>query len=49
MQQLFKLSATPMAGLWAMALMAAATPASAGEYCRQDAISAMRSCSYAYA
>jgi hypothetical protein len=47
MQQFFKLSAAPMAGLWAMALMAVATPASAGEFCRQDAISGMRSCGYA--
>jgi hypothetical protein len=47
MQQLFRLSAAPMAGLWAMALVAAATPASAADYCRQDAISGMRSCSYA--
>jgi hypothetical protein len=47
MQRFFRLSAAPMAGLWAMALVAVATPASAGEYCRQDAISGMRSCSYA--
>ena len=49
MQQLFKLSAAPMAGLWAMALVAVATPASAGpnEYCRQDVTSGMRSCSFA--
>jgi hypothetical protein len=47
MQQLFKLSAVPMAGLWAMALVAIATPASAADYCRQDAISGMRSCGYA--
>jgi hypothetical protein len=47
MQQLFKLGAAPIAGLWAMALVAIATPASAAEYCRQDAISGMRSCSYA--
>jgi hypothetical protein len=47
MQQFFRLSAAPFAGLWAMALVAAATPASAAEYCRQDAISGMRSCSYA--
>jgi hypothetical protein len=47
MQQLFKLSAAPMAGLWAMALVAIATPASAADYCRQDAISGMRSCGYA--
>ena len=46
---LFKLSAAPMAGLCAMTLVAVATPASAGtnEYCRQDAISGMRSCSFA--
>jgi hypothetical protein len=47
MLQLFKLSAAPMAGLWAMALVAIATPASAADYCRQDAISGMRSCGYA--
>jgi hypothetical protein len=49
MQQLFKLSAAPMAGLFAMALVAVATPASAGsnEYCRQDVSSGMRSCSFA--
>ena len=50
MQQLFKLSAAPMAGLCAMALVAIATPttpASAAEFCRQDAISGMRSCGYA--
>jgi hypothetical protein len=49
MQQLFKLSAAPVAGLFAMALVAAATPASAGpnEYCRQDVTSGMRSCSFA--
>jgi hypothetical protein len=47
MQHLFRLSAAPMAGLWAMALVAVATPASAADYCRQDAISGMRSCGYA--
>jgi hypothetical protein len=49
MQQLFRLSAAPMAGLWATALVALATPASAGpnEYCRQDVTSGMRSCSFA--
>ena len=47
MQQLFRLSAAPVAGLWAMALVAIATPASAADYCRQDAISGMRSCSFA--
>jgi Protein of unknown function (DUF3551) len=49
MQQFFRLSAAPMAALWAMAMVAVAvaTPASAGEFCRQDAISGMRSCGYA--
>jgi hypothetical protein len=47
MQQFFRLSAAPMAGLCAMALIAIATPASAADYCRQDAISGMRSCGYA--
>jgi hypothetical protein len=50
MQRLFKLSTAPMAALWAMALVAIAapaTPASAADYCRQDAISGMRSCSFA--
>jgi Protein of unknown function (DUF3551) len=48
MQQLFRLSPAPTAGLWAMALVAVATPASAGssEYCRQDVTSGMRSCSF---
>jgi hypothetical protein len=46
MQQLFRLSAAPVAGLFAMALAAITTPASAADYCRQDAISGMRSCSY---
>src|SRR3981189_59828 len=48
MQQLFKLSAAPVAGLFAMALVAMATPASAGpnEYCRQDITSGMRSCGF---
>ena len=36
-----------MAGLWAIALVATATPAAAAEFCRQDAISGMRSCGYA--
>jgi hypothetical protein len=49
MQQLFRLGAAPMAGLCAMALVALATPASAGsnEYCRQDVTSGMRSCGFA--
>ena len=47
MQHFFGLSAAPLAGLWAVALVAITTPASAGEYCGQDVISGMRSCSYA--
>jgi Protein of unknown function (DUF3551) len=47
MQHFFRLSAAPVAGLWAMALVAVATPGSAAEFCRQDAISGMRSCGYA--
>jgi hypothetical protein len=46
MKQLLKLTATPAAALFALALAAMATPASAGEYCRQDVTSAMRSCSF---
>ena len=47
MQQSFKLRATPLAGLYAMAWVAVAMPASAGpyEYCRMDT-SGMRSCSF---
>jgi Protein of unknown function (DUF3551) len=46
MKQLFKLTATPAAALFALALTAMATPASAAEYCRQDVTSGMRSCSF---
>jgi hypothetical protein len=46
MKQFLKLTATPAAALFALALAAMATPASAGEYCRQDVTSAMRSCSF---
>jgi hypothetical protein len=47
MQRFFRVSAAPMVGLWAMALVGLATPAPAADYCRQDAISGMRSCGYA--
>jgi hypothetical protein len=47
MQRLFRLNAVAIAGLWAMASIAFTMPASAADYCRQDAISGMRSCSYA--
>jgi hypothetical protein len=46
MKQLLKLTAAPAAALFALALIATATPASAGEYCRQDITSGMRSCSF---
>jgi hypothetical protein len=46
MKQFLKLTATPAAALFALALAAMATPASAAEYCRQDVTSGMRSCSF---
>jgi Protein of unknown function (DUF3551) len=46
MKQLLKMSAAPATALFAMAFVAMATPAAAGEYCRQDVTSAMRSCSF---
>ena len=46
MKQLFKITAAPAAALFALALTAMATPAAAGEYCRQDITSGMRSCSF---
>jgi Protein of unknown function (DUF3551) len=46
MRQLLNLTATPAAALFALALAAMATPASAAEYCRQDVTSGMRSCSF---
>jgi Protein of unknown function (DUF3551) len=46
MKRLLKITAAPATALFAMAFVAMATPASAGEYCRQDVTSAMRSCSF---
>jgi len=46
MKQLLKIAAAPAAALFAMAFVAIASPASAGEYCRQDVTSGMRSCSF---
>jgi uncharacterized protein DUF3551 len=46
MKQLWKLSTAPLVTLSALAFVATATPASAGEYCRQDVTSGMRSCSF---
>ena len=46
MKQLLKLTAAPATALFAMAFVAMATPASAGEYCRQDVTSAMRTCGF---
>jgi Protein of unknown function (DUF3551) len=47
MKQFFKLTAAPAAAMFALALMAMATPASAapGEFCRTDT-SGMRGCGY---
>jgi hypothetical protein len=47
MKQLLKLSAAPITALSALAFVAMATPASAGEYCRKDVTSAVVSCSFA--
>jgi hypothetical protein len=44
MKQFLKITATP--ALFALAFAAMATPAAAGEYCRQDITSGMRSCSF---
>jgi Protein of unknown function (DUF3551) len=46
MRQLLKLTVAPAAALFALALVGVATPAAAGEYCRQDISSGMRSCSF---
>jgi hypothetical protein len=46
MKQLLKITAAPGTGLFAMAIVAMATPAAAGEYCRQDVTSHMHSCSF---
>jgi hypothetical protein len=48
MKQLLKMTAAPATALFALAFvtLTSATPAAAGEYCRQDVTSAMRSCSF---
>jgi hypothetical protein len=48
MKQLLKFSAAPVTALFALAFVGMATPAAAAkyEYCRQDAISGMRSCAF---
>jgi hypothetical protein len=46
MRQLLKLTVAPAAALFALALVGMATPAAAGDYCRQDISSGMRSCSF---
>ena len=48
MKQLLKLTVAPASALFALALVAMTTPASAGpnEYCRQDITSGMRSCGF---
>jgi hypothetical protein len=46
MKRLLKITAAPATALFALAFVATATPAAAGEYCRQDVTSGMRSCSF---
>jgi hypothetical protein len=48
MKRLLKLASAPATALFALALLATATPAAAGpnEYCRTDVTSGMRSCSF---
>jgi hypothetical protein len=47
MKQLLKMTAAPSAALFALALVAMMpATANAGEYCRTDVTSAMRSCSF---
>jgi hypothetical protein len=48
MKTILKMAVAPATALFALAFVALATPtaASAGEYCRQDITSGMRSCSF---
>src|SRR5580693_856224 len=46
MKQLLQSSAASIAALSALAMVAFATPASAGEYCRKDVTSVVVSCSF---
>ena len=46
MKQFLKMSAAPITALCALAFVAVATPASAGEYCRKDVTSAVVSCGF---
>ena len=46
MKQFLRMSAAPATALFALAYVAFATPASAGEYCRKDVTSAVTSCSF---
>jgi hypothetical protein len=46
MKQLLQSGAASIAALSALAFVAFATPASAGEYCRKDVTSAVVSCSF---
>ena len=46
MKNLLTLTAALIAALCALAFVASATPASAGEYCRRDITSYMLSCSF---
>ncbi len=46
MKQLLKITVAPATAFFALAFVAMATPAAAGEYCRQDVTSHMSSCSF---
>ena len=46
MKQFSRMTAAPATALFALGLVAFATPASAGEYCRKDVTSAITSCSF---
>jgi hypothetical protein len=46
MRHVLKMAAAPATALFALAFVTMATPAAAGDYCRQDATSGMRGCGY---
>ncbi|MDB5603266.1 MAG: hypothetical protein JWP25_166 [Bradyrhizobium sp.] len=46
MKQVLIMTAAPATAMFALAFLTMATPASAAEFCRQDATSGMRGCGY---
>jgi Protein of unknown function (DUF3551) len=46
MKNILSMTGAPATAMLALAFVALATPAAAGEYCRQDITSGMRSCSF---